>query len=179
MSVRVTAFAILALMLCAPAAFAAGTVANVDYQRLLQDAPQIKASNALLKQEFVPQAEALQKQKERLETLHNRYLKMGPGTNPLQIAGIQQQIKDGLKKLSDMQNQYTTGLALRERQLRSNLTDLASKEVETYAKAHGFTLVLKSGVLYGVAATDITDEILARLQEDYRQAQAGGGGSHK
>ena len=168
-----------ALMLFASVAFAAGNVAILNYQRLLQEAPQIKASDALLKQEFAPQEQPIQKERERLDALRKRYLDTGPGANPLQRANIEENLKAAREKLADMEQQYTAGLGMRRRQLRANFTDLADKEIGAYAKAHGFTLVLKSGVLYEDAATDITDEILARLRADYQQVQTGGGGSGK
>lgn len=167
------------LMLLAPASFAAGTVASLDYQKILQEAPQIKASDALLKQEFAPQEKPIKKEREKFEALRKRYLDTGPGTNPLQLASIQERLKHAKKKLNDMEQQYATGLALRRRQLRANFADLVKREIEAYARAHGITVVLRQGVLYANAATDITDEILSRLRADYRQAQSSSGKSAK
>lgn len=163
-----------ALMLCASAAFAAGNVASLDYQRLLREAPQIKGSAALLKQEFSPQEKAIQQQRKRFRALRKRYLSLGPETNSLELASVDEELTNARKKLNNMEQQYATGLALRRRQLRADFSDLVDKEIKAYAKAHGFSLVLRGGVLYDNSATNITDAILARLKADYRQAQAEG-----
>lgn len=163
---------LLAAVLLPLNAMAAGKAASIDYQQILKEAPQIKASRKIVEQEYSPRKKALQKRRKKTLELLKEYRGMGPGTNSLERASAAEKLRKSRKKLQQMSRQYSSGLQMRNAQVRANFKETLEEEVSLYAQLHGFTVVLKSGVAYAGQSVDITDEILALLKRDYRQAQA-------
>lgn len=149
----------------------AGGIAYVDYAQLLQKAPQIKASNALLKQEFAPRLHAIGKQEEELKSLRRQLNGLWPGGNPLQRASLIEKFRHTRSTLMKNKQAYKSTLDLRRAQLQDNFKQVVDDEVNVYAKAHGIGLVIKRGGIYVGQAVDATADILSRLKQDYRKAQ--------
>lgn len=150
----------------------AGQVAYVDYAAIMQQAPQIKASQALIKKEFAPRLKAIKK---KMKTLHSLALKlrsMGPGANALKRASALEDYQKTRKALQQEEQSYQTTLRLRRSQLRDNFRQLLSSDIKTYAQAHGIDVVVKGGGIYETPGVDLTSRILKRLEQDYRQAKA-------
>ncbi|MDN5863742.1 MAG: OmpH family outer membrane protein [Gammaproteobacteria bacterium] len=151
-------------------------MAAVNFQKILREAPQAKASQELLDREFAPLQKLLKQQQGNVQTLHEKHLGLGPGTNPLKRASVEEQYKKAQEKLAETTRQYQTRLKLRMTQLRANFKRLLGKEIGLYARQHGITVVVNDGVAYAKSSLNITDEILALLKEDYRQAKAASAG---
>jgi outer membrane protein len=171
---RPRAIIVTALALFSPfsVAFAAGNVASVDYQRLVHEAPQAQASDKLLKKQYAPQEQAIKRERGHVADLRKSYAGLGRGANALERANAGENLKAAQKKLANMEQQYSQGLALRSHQLRTNFKSVVKADIRAYAKAHGFSVVLNDGVAYAGASRDITDAILAILKSDYRKVQA-------
>lgn len=154
------------------AAMAADHIASIDYQKILSQAPQIKASEKLIQQQYTPRKEALTKQRKKTLKLLKNYRNLDPGTNELARASAAEKLKQARNKLQKMTKQYRSGVQLRKAQLRENFKDTLKDEVSLYAQLHGYTVVMKSGVAYAGPAVDITEKILALLKRDYQRARA-------
>ncbi|MGH8161555.1 MAG: OmpH family outer membrane protein [Gammaproteobacteria bacterium] len=160
------------MTLFAAPAIAAGNVASVDYQRLVKEAPQAKASDNLLKNQLSPRKKAIEQQQKKVKSLHESYAAMGPETNPLERASATQNLENAQKKLGKLRSQYSSTLTLHRHELRANFRAVVNQDIETYAKGHGYTVVVDDGVIYSGSATDITDEILAMLKAQYRKVRS-------
>jgi len=150
----------------------AGSIAYVDYSRLLQKAPQIAASGKLLKQEFAPRLQAINEQKGKLENLRRQLDELGPGANPLKRSSLIEKFRHTQAALKKAEQSYSSAFDLRREQLRDNFRQVVDSDVKTYAKAHGIEVVLKGGGIYAAPGIDLTAAILKQLRENYRQAQA-------
>jgi outer membrane protein len=153
-------------------AMAADHIASIDYQKILKEAPQIKASEKSIKQEYTPRKKALDKQRKETSRLFGEYRNLDPGTNQLARASAAEKLKQARNKLRKMTKLYQSGVQLRETQLRENFKDTLEDEVSVYARFHGYTVVMKSGVAYAGPAVDITEKILGLLERDYHHARA-------
>ncbi len=177
MSIRKTC-----LMLgCLGVAFSAtaAQVAYVDYSTLTQKAPQIKASEALLKKEFAPRLQAIKKKMSKLHSLALKLRNMGPGTNSFKRAAALENYRKTQNALQKEENSYQTALQLRRSQLRDNFSQVVSSDIKGYAKAHGIDVVVKSGAIYAAPGVDLTSVILKQLEQDYRRAKAQASASRK
>lgn len=150
----------------------AGNVAYVDYAQLMQKAPQVAASNKLLKQEFAPRLQAIHKQEDKLKQLSRQLSKLGPGANPLKRASLIEDFRHARAALKKAEQSYDSSFSLRRTQLRDNFTQVVDNDIKAYAKAHGIDVVVKGGGIYAAEGVDLTAAILQQLREDYRQAQA-------
>src|SRR5690625_378877 len=133
-------------------AVAAGHIASIDYQEILKEAPQVKASQKSLEQEYTPRKKALDKQRKKTLQLFKDYRDLDPGTNELARSSAAEKLKHARKKLQKMTKQYRSGIQLRKAQLRENFKDTLKDEVSLYAQLHGYTVVMKSGVAYAGSA---------------------------
>lgn len=152
----------------------AGGIAYVDYAQLLQEAPQIKASNALLKQEFAPRLKAIKKQENTLESLRRKLGDFWSGGNPLQRASLIEKFRHVRSALKKAKQAYQSKLGLRRAQLQDNFKRLLDSDIKSYAKTHDVDIAIKGGGIYVGKAIDATTDILNRLRQDYRKAQAQG-----
>ncbi|MGA7966117.1 MAG: OmpH family outer membrane protein [Gammaproteobacteria bacterium] len=173
----VSAVVLSALVISTPAL--ADGIAYVDYTQLLQKAPQIKASNALLKQEFAPRLQAIGKQEDELKSLRRQLNALWPGGNPLQRASLIEKFRHTRSELIKNKQAYKSTLDLRRAQLQDNFRQVLDDEIKVYAKAHGIELVIKNSGIYVGQAVDATADILSRLKQDYRKAQAQEKTAHK
>ncbi|HEX5314439.1 MAG TPA: OmpH family outer membrane protein [Gammaproteobacteria bacterium] len=164
-----------ALAALAPRIASAGSVAWVDYDALIKEAPQTQASNKLLTQEFFGRQLQIEKDRSTVKSLGAKLAAPETQTNVLERASVSEKLKAAKSALQSDQSAYDTAQTMRQQQLLANLKDLIQQEIETYARAHDISVVLRDGELYAGKRTDITTQILARLQYDYAQAQTASG----
>ena len=162
----------IALLFATPAL--AGGVVYVNYATLMQQAPQVKASQVLLKREFAPRLKAMEKQQATLKLLRRQLDNWSPGDNPLQRASLIMKFRHTKDALQKAERTYRARLGLRRIQLQDNFKQVMDNDIKAYAKAHTIELVIKGGGIYVGRAVDATAAILDRLRQDYRQAQAQG-----
>ena len=170
MLIRKFCFMLLGTCVALPAL--AGTVAYVDYPTLMNKAPQIKASEALLKKEYAPRLDKIKKQMEKLQALAKKLSTMGPSANPIQRDSMSENYQKARSALNKSEQSYQTGLELRRSQLNGNFQQLLDQDIKKYARAHGIDVVVKNSVLYEAKEVNITAPILERLKAQYRQTRS-------
>jgi len=173
MRASAAALVIAAALAAAPALARSGgdTIAYVNYGLLTSKAPQVKASRDLVQKQFGPQRKAIEEKHEQFLADRKKLLSEGPGTNPLERSAAMENFRHSRSALKQAEQQYETGLQLRENQLEASFRKLVHKEIAAYAHAHGIDLVLRAGVHYAGQAVNITNVVLSRLKRDYRQTQ--------
>jgi outer membrane protein len=97
---------------------------------------------------------------------------LGPDVSQLERASTSEKLKSARVTLKNDEQSYRTAMTLRQQQLVADLKGLILKEIETSSRLNHFTIVLEQGVLYAAPDLDITQEVLARLKQDYAAAQA-------
>ncbi len=157
----------------------AAQVAYVDYSTLMQKAPQVEASKALLKKEFSPRLQAIKKEMGKLHSLELKLRDMGPGANAYKRASALEHYRETQKGLQQQERSYQTALQLRRSQLSDNFRQLVSNDIKAYAQSHGIDVVVKSAGIYQAPGVDLTSRILKQLEQDYRRAKKQAGTSKK
>ena len=166
------------LMISAPVM--AGGIAYVDYGKLMREAPQVKASDTLLKKEFAPRLKAISDKEAALRAQRKQLNDLGPGANPLKRASLIEKFHHTRSALQKDEQSYQSGLSLRRDQLQGNFKRLLDDDIEAYAKTHGINLVIRdAGIYTGGPGVDITADILHQLKQDYQKAQAQVKSKHK
>ncbi|MGH9436276.1 MAG: OmpH family outer membrane protein [Terriglobia bacterium] len=152
---------------------AAGGVAYVNYPELLNKAPQSEASRELLKREFATRLTRIKNEHAAVKKLSVDLQSLDPDVNQLERASAIEKLKSARATLKNDEQSYDTAMTLRQQQLVADLKDLILKEIQASSRLNHFTVVLEQGVLYAAPDVDITQEVLARLAQDYAAAQAG------
>ena len=81
-----------------------------------------------------------------------------------QVSAAERELREGLIDLQAKQEKAEDRLNTRRNEEMQKLNRAVLEEVQKYAQANGFDLILADGVLYATAALDITAPVLQALQ---------------
>lgn len=143
----------------------------VDVLRLLQESPQAKAVNQALQDEFAPRQRQIVAKQNETKAQEEKLQRDGAVMAENERREAERKLRESQRDLARAQNEYIEDLNLRRNEELGKLQRSLLQEVQAYAKAQNFDLVLGEGVLYRNEAIDITAQVLAALQA---RAKAGG-----
>jgi outer membrane protein len=155
------------LALCAAAAAPAWAdlkIGVVQYSRLMQESPQAKAAQEALRGEFAPKQKELQNQQQALKTKEESLQRDSVTMTPEQRTEAEKELREGNRELSLKVNELQDDFNARQNEELSKLQKTLVEEVQAYAQAQKFDLVLADGVIWAGPALDITPQILSALQ---------------
>jgi outer membrane protein len=139
-------------------------IGYVNYATLLQESPQMKTIQDALNNEFTPRQRELQTLQQQLKTREDRLAKDGATMTPEQRTKLERELRDGVRDFQRKQEEFQYDVNARRNEEMSRLQNTLIAEVQTYAKAQNFDLVIAEGVIYANTAMDITPAVLAALQ---------------
>ncbi|PZN32725.1 MAG: hypothetical protein DIU71_06885 [Proteobacteria bacterium] len=142
----------------------------VNVPRLLQEAPQAKAAMQALQDEFAPrQREILASQKD-LKEKEERLQRDGAVMAENERRNAEKELRDGQRDLARKQNEYVEDLNLRRNEELGKLQASLLQEVQAFARAGNYDLVVGDGVLYVNESIDITAQVLGALQQRFKSS---------
>jgi outer membrane protein len=157
--------AIASLAAAASPAWADLKIGVVQYSRLMQESPQGKAAQDALRNEFSNKQKELQGQQQALKSKEDSYQRDSATMTGDQRTQMEKELREGNRQLSLRVNEYQDDFNARQNEELSKLQKTLVEEVQAYAQAQKFDLVLgDNGVLYAGQALDITPQILSALQ---------------
>src|SRR5689334_14338050 len=159
-----------ALALAAPSAFAQAAIkiAVVNVPRLLEEAPQAKAAMQAMQDEFAPRQREMAAQQKDLKTKEEKLQRDGAVMAENERRNSEKDLREGQRDLARKQNEYVEDLNVRRNEELGKLQRSLLQEVQTFAKAQGFDLVVGDGVLYVTEALDVTPQVLTALQNRFK-----------
>lgn len=148
----------------AQAQFSDLKVGYVDAEAILLNAPQTQAALRTLNDEFAPrQRDFLAKQsalQEKADTYERDQSVMGEAER----INLEREIRDGRRDLQRAESEFNEDLNIRRNELLATAQRAVSEQIETYASARGYDLILQN-VVYHSAVVDITSDVLAYLND--------------
>ncbi len=148
-----------AAMATAQAAPAPQKIGVVDFQQILQQAPQRAAIDSMMKSKFEKRELEVMDLSKQIESVKGQ-LQKSPNSSKLstQLTELQSQFQ--LKRQLLIQDQQTAF-----NQAKGKMLKLLNEEVASVAKKDHLTLVIPSNAaLYAAPSTEITKEVLAGLK---------------
>ena len=136
----------------------------VDTQRLMNDAPQAKVAIEVIRTEFAPRERELQTLGASLKAREDRLAKDGATMTEAQRTSAEKELRDGYRDAQKLQAEIQDDLNARRNEELSKLNKVLIEEVNVFAKAQGFDLILTDGVIYRTNALDVTGAILTAMQ---------------
>jgi outer membrane protein len=136
----------------------------VNASRLLQESPQAKAVQEALRNEFAPKQRELAAQQAALKAKQEKYEKDAPTMSADQRAKAEKELRDGNREYTQKVTDFQEDANTRQNEELSRLQGTIVAEVQSYAQAQKYDLVLTEGVVYANSSLDITAQILAWLQ---------------
>jgi outer membrane protein len=86
---------------------------------------------------------------------------------PEERRNAERDMRKNERELQRQQQEFTEDINLRRNESLRKLQGELLREVQTYAAAEGFDLVVSDGVLYASPAIDITEQVLAGLKASF------------
>ena len=160
----------LACTFALPAAAQELKIGVVNVPVLMDRAPQTKAAMDALQEEFAPrQREFMAKQKE-LEDLTAKIQKDVSVMGETERRNAEKNLRDLQRDVARIQQEFREDLELQQNEALGNLQRSLLKEVQDYAQAQGYDLVVGDGVLFASTTVNITEEVLRAVEANF-QAQ--------
>ena len=160
----------LACAFALPAAAQELKIGVVNVPVLMDRAPQTKAAMDALQEEFAPrQREFMAKQKE-LEDLTAKIQKDVAVMGETERRNAEKNLRDLQRDVARIQQEFREDLELRQNEELGKLQRSLLKEVQDYAQAQGYDLIVGDGVLFASTAVNITEEVLRAVEANF-QAQ--------
>jgi len=154
-----------ALALCVATTASAETkIGYVSTQRLMSEAPQAKAAIELIRAEFAPRERDIQNVTAALKAREDKLTKDAATMSEVQRSSADKELRDGYRDLQRKQSEVQDDFNARRNEEMSKLNRTLLDEVQVFAKAQGYDLILADGVIYATNALDVTGPVLAALQ---------------
>jgi outer membrane protein len=151
--------------LAAVPAWADTKIGVVDPARLLQESPQGKAIQDLLRSEFAPRERTLQAEGQAVKAKQDKLQKDGATMTEDQRSRAEKDLRDGARDFERARGELQDDFTARRNEELSRLQRTLGEEVRNYAKAQGFDLILSAEAAISFAqAIDVTPAILTALQ---------------
>jgi len=145
-------------------------IAVVNVPRLLDEAPQAKSAMQALQDEFAPRQKEIVAQQKELKTKEDKLNRDGAVMAENERRNAEKDLRDGQRELARKQNEYVEDLNLRRNEELGKLQRSLLQEVQTFARAANYDLVVGDGVLYVNESMDITAQVLGALQARYKSS---------
>lgn len=139
----------------------------VSLQAIVERAPQTKVVMDELRDEFAPrEREILAKQKE-IEDLQAKLQKDAAVMGETERRNADKAFRDLQRDFQRLRSEYQEDINLRQNEEIGALQRSVLKEVQDYAQAQGYDLVVGDGVLYVSSTVNITEDVLNAVVANY------------
>jgi outer membrane protein len=160
--------ALLALSFCgllaAGQAGAETKIGYVNFQKLLEEAPQTKLAMQSLENEFGPRRRELMTMQTDLKAKEDKLQKEGAVMSEADRTNAEKTFRDQQREFSRKAGEFQDDASTRKNEELGKVQRYLFGEIQTYANAQGFDLVLGDGVLFAKQPLDITAAVLTVLQ---------------
>ena len=135
----------------------------VNFQKLLEEAPQTKAAMQALENEFAPRRRELLTMQNDLKAKDEKLQKEGAVMAEADRAKAEKTLRDQQREFSRKAGEFQDDASTRRNEEIGKVQRYLVNEIQGYAVAQGFDLVLGEGVFYAKTPYDVTANVLAVL----------------
>src|SRR5450755_248056 len=151
-----------ALLMSGPAS-AETKMGYVNFQKLLEEAPQTKTAMQGLENEFAPRRRELLTMQNDLKAREEKLQKEGAVMSEADRAKAEKVFRDQQREFTRKAGEFQDDASTRRNEEIGKVQRYLVSEIQTYAAAQGFDLVLGEGVFFAKGPLDITANVLAVL----------------
>ena len=157
----------LLLGLCALLAMQPASAENkigvVNFQKLLEDAPQTKTAMQALENEFAPRRRELLTMQNELKARDEKLQRESAVMAEVDRAKAEKSLRDAQREFSRKAGEFQDDASTRRNEELGKVQRYLVQEIQGYASTQGFDLVLGDGVFFAKSPLDITANVLAVL----------------
>jgi outer membrane protein len=161
---RSIAFSVLALcgLMASQPASAEIKIGYVNFQKLLEDAPQTKAAMTSLENEFAPRRRELLTMQNDLKARDEKLQKEGAVMAEADRAKAEKTLRDQQREFSRKAGEFQDDASTRRNEEIGKVQRYLVGEIQAYSNAQGFDLVVAEAI-FAKQQLDITAQVLAVL----------------
>jgi outer membrane protein len=167
MSRTILSFALVAILATGAAAVAeaqALKIGYVNFGRLLEESPQAKAAQAALEGEFLPRQRDIAAQRKSLQEKADKLQKEAAVMSEADRLRSEREVRDLELNVNRRFNELQEDLNLRRNEEVGRMQRALIQEVQAYARANAYQLVVSDGVLFAAEGIDITPQLVAAIK---------------
>ena len=159
-----------ALLIAAALAAAPGAGAQalkigfVNFGRLLEESPQAKAAQTALEAEFLPRQRDVAAQRKTLQEKAEKLQKEAAVMAEADRVRTEREVRDLELNVNRRFNELQEDLNLRRNEEVGKMQRALLQEVQAYARANGYQLIVSEGVLFAADGIDITPQLVAAIK---------------
>jgi outer membrane protein len=135
----------------------------VNFQKLLEEAPQTKTAMQTLENEFAPRRRELLTMQNDLKAKDEKLQKEGAVMAEADRAKAEKSLRDQQREFSRKAGEFQDDASTRKNEEIGKVQRYLVQEIQGYANAQGYDLVLGDGVFFAKGPLDITANVLAVL----------------
>ncbi len=135
----------------------------VNFQKLLEEAPQTKTAMQALENEFAPRRRELMTMQNDLKSREEKLQKEGALMSEADRVKAEKTFRDEQREFSRKAGEFQDDGSTRKNEEIGKVQRYLLTEIQGYANAQGFDLVLGEGVFFAKGPFDITAQVLALL----------------
>jgi outer membrane protein len=139
-------------------------IGYVNFQKLLEEAPQTKTAMQSLENEFGPRRRELMTMQNDLKAKEDKLQKESAVMAEADRTNAEKTFRDQQREFSRKAGEFQDDASTRKNEELGKVQRYLFQEIQTYANAQGYDLVLGDGVLFAKPPLDITAAVLAVLQ---------------
>jgi len=136
----------------------------VNFQRLLEEAPQTKSAMQDLENEFAPRRRELVTMQNDLKGREEKMQKEGAVMAEADRQKAEKTARDEQREFSRKAGEFQDDVSARRNEELAKIQRFLVAEINTYSAAQGFDLVVGESVIYVKPAFDITAQVLEVLK---------------
>src|SRR5271163_4297490 len=151
-------------LLAAMPASAEMKIGVVNFQKLMEEAPQVKSAMQALQNEFGQRQRELVTMQNDLKSRQEKLEKEAAVMAEADRIKAEKVLRDEQREFSRKGGEFQDDLSTRKNEELGKVQRYLLEEIRTYSTAQGFDLVLGEGVFYSKPQLDITAQVLEVLK---------------
>jgi len=139
-------------------------IGYVNTGRLLEESPQARVAQQLLENEFLPRQRELATQQKALQEKSDKLKREAAVMSEADRTKAEREMRDGERDLARRFSELQEDANLRRNEEFGKVQRALLQEVQVYARANGYQLIVSDGVLFAAESVDITQQVIAAMK---------------
>ena len=139
-------------------------IGYVNTGKLLEDSPQARAAQQALEGEFLPRQRELASQQKTLQEKTDKLKREAAVMSEPDRTKAEREIREGEVNLARRFNELQEDANLRRNEEFGKVQRALLQDVQVFARANGYQLIVSDGVLFATDAVDITPQVIAAVK---------------
>ena len=169
--IKITLSIAFVFLIAIPASSQEMKIGVVNLQAIAERSPQTKAVMESLREEFAPRDREILATQQQITDLQEKAQKDLAVMSETERRNVEKELRDLGRDFERLRTEYQEDINLRQNEEFGELQRSLLKEIQDYAEAQGYDLVLGDGALYVSSAVNITEDVLNAVISNYEASQ--------